>query len=120
MSAAAPATRPQFVVAGCAEIDAARKLARPGERNASAMREKAIVAVQVMNEALATMGASISDATSVNLYCVHPIDGYLHDDVLVPMGAAAIHGVHLHYTRPPITTIEFEIDARGVVREVIV
>ncbi len=34
------ATRPQFVVAGCAEIDAAGKLARPGERNASAMREK--------------------------------------------------------------------------------
>ncbi len=87
-------TRPQFVVTGCAEIDAAGKIARPGETHGSAMREKAIVAVRVMNDALARMGVAISDATSVNLYCVHPIDGYLFDDVLVPMGAAAIHGVH--------------------------
>ena len=112
-------TRPQFVVAGCAEIDADGKLARPGESNAGAMREKAIVSLRVMNIALKTMGVSVSDATSVNLYCVHPVDGYLHDDILVPLGAAAIHGVHLHYTRPPITTIEFEIDARSVAREII-
>jgi len=29
-------------------------------------------------------------------------------------GPSAIHGIRWHYTRPPITEIEFEMDLRGV------
>ena len=125
---------PQFVAAGCGELQPAPKatvnqtvnsgtaprdlIVRLGETNGSAMREKAVYCMNAVADELTHLGASWADCTTVNIYTVHPISGYLHDEILVPLGEAAIHGVHWHYTRPPIEEIEFEVDARGVSSEI--
>jgi hypothetical protein len=126
---------PQFVAAGSGELRPAHKatvnqtvnsgtaprdlIVRVGETNSSAMREKAIYCMNAVADELTALGTSWADCTAVNLYTVHPISGFLHDDILLPLGEAAIHGVHWHYTRPPIEEIEFEVDARGVSQEII-
>lgn len=129
-----PAEYAQFVAAGSGELRPAPKatvnqtvnaggsprnlIVRLGETNGSAMREKAIYCMNAVADELTGLGTSWADCTAVNIYTVHPISGFLHDDILLPLGEAAIHGVHWHYTRPPIEEIEFEVDARGVSQEI--
>ena len=124
----------QFVAAGSGELRPAPKstvnqtvnsgtaprdlIVRVGETNGSALREKAIYCMNAVADELSALGTSWADCTAVNIYTVHPISGFLHDDILLPLGDAAIHGVHWHYTRPPIEEIEFEVDARGVSQEI--
>ena len=55
--------------------------------------------------------------TAIDVYTAHPIHGFLVDDLLRPAGPAAIHGVHWYPSRPPIQGLEFELDMRGVARE---
>jgi len=43
----------------------------------------------------------------------------LADIVLLPAGATAIHGVRWFPSRPPVVGLEYEMDLRGVVREVL-
>lgn len=128
------ATHQQFVAAGAGELRPAPKstgnqtvnsgtsprdlIVRLGETNGSAMREKAIYCMNAVADELAGLGTSWADCTAVNIYTVYPISGFLHDDILLPLGEAAIHGIHWHYTRPPIEEIEFEVDARGVSSEI--
>ena len=47
-------------------------------------------------------------------------DGFLADTVLAPAGAAAIHGVRWFPSRPPVIGLEYEMDLRGVARELLV
>jgi hypothetical protein len=126
---------PQFVAAGSGELRPAPKatvnqtvnsgkaprelIVRLGETHGSAMREKAIYCMNAVADELTALGTSWADCTAVNIYTVHDISGFLYDDILLPLGNAAIHGVHWHYTRPPIEEIEFEVDARGVSQEII-
>jgi hypothetical protein len=42
------------------------------------------------------------------------------DTVLRPAGMAAVHGVRWFPSRPPITGLEYEMDVRGVRREIVV
>jgi hypothetical protein len=58
-----------------------------------------------------------ADVTTVDLYTLHSPESFLARVILDPLGPAAIHGVHWHYSRPPITGLEFEMDMRGVRRE---
>ena len=130
----APA-RPQFVAAGSGELRPAPKstinqtansgtaprdlIVRVGETSPDAMREKAIYCMNAVADELKGLGVSWDDCTGVNLYTVHSMDSYLVEDILKPIGATAIQGVHWYYTRPPIEEIEFEVDARGVSQEII-
>jgi len=50
---------------------------------------------------------------------VHPVCSVLADDIIRPMAASAMHGVTWHYSRPPIISIEYEMDLRGVGREIV-
>jgi hypothetical protein len=42
------------------------------------------------------------------------------EEVLKPVGAAAIHGVHWYPSRPPILGLEYEMDIRGVALELVI
>jgi hypothetical protein len=43
------------------------------------------------------------------------------EGVLLPrIGTAALKGMTWHYSRPPIVDIEFEMDLRGVAREMVI
>jgi hypothetical protein len=111
-----------FVVAGSGETRSRDRsvqgLVRGGEVSADAMREKAAFVLGVMRDRLHGLGADWPDVTAINIYTAHPIEPFLADTILRGVGAAAIHGVHWHLSRPPVVDIEFEMDMRGVARRV--
>ncbi len=115
---------PTFVVAGAGEMrdrgQRAAGIVRHGETSVDAMREKARFVMGVMQERMKALGAEWSRATTIDVYCAESIHGFLVDEILRPAGAAGIHGVRWFPSRPPIQGLEFEVDVRGVRRELIV
>jgi hypothetical protein len=82
------------------------------------MREKARFVMGVMQDRMAALGGSWSRITMLDVYTAHPIHGLVEDEILRRAGPAAIHGVRWYPSRPPIQGLEFELDMRGVAREV--
>ena len=105
-----PSASPTFVVSGGAEDPAVR----PGETSSEAMRVKALDMMADISSRLVTLGATWDQVNEVDLYTVHELLPYLIEAFLAPMGAAAQHGTHWFYSRPPITDREIEMDARCV------
>lgn len=115
--------RKTFVVAGAGELPEGsldpHDVVRRGETSADALREKARFVMGLMTARLKELGAGWEMATSVNVYTAHPICEMLAGDILRPMGASAIHGVTWYYSRPPIVSIEYEMDVRGCEHEIV-
>jgi hypothetical protein len=120
-----PGTTPEptFIVAGAGELrDRAQGpdgIVRHGDTSPEAMREKARFVMTVMQERLRTLGADWSRVTAIDVYTAMPVHGFLLDEILRPAGPAAIHGVRWFPSRPPIQGLEFEMDLRGVARELV-
>ena len=113
-------SRPTFVVAGSGEVVelAAERIVRRGETSPDAIREKATFVMSVMERRLRGLGVDWSDVTAIDVYTPHPIEPLVRD-VLLVAGPAAIHGVRWYPSHPPIVAIEYEMDLRGVAREVL-
>jgi hypothetical protein len=113
---------PTFVVAGAGEMgDRARGaggIVRHGETSPDAMREKARFVMGTMQERLRALGAAWPRVTVIDVYTAQPVHD-LVEEILRPAGPAAIHGVRWFPSRPPIQGLEFEVDMRGVAREVV-
>jgi hypothetical protein len=113
--------RPTFIVAGAGELrergKGAEGIVRHGETSPDAMREKAAYVMGIMQARLRALGADWPDVTMVDVYTAQPIETFLAEIVVRPAGAAAIHGVRWFPSRPPIAGLEYEMDMRGVVRE---
>lgn len=111
-----------FIVAGAGEMrDRAQGregIVRVGETSADAMREKARFVMAIMQERLTALGGEWGRVTAIDVYTAEPIHGLL-GDILGPAGATAIHGVRWFPSRPPIQGLEFEVDMRGVGRELV-
>ena len=114
---------PTFVVAGAGELrrdaQGAPVIVRHGETSLHAMREKARVVMEHMQERLRALGGDWKRVTTIDVYTAQAIDGFLVEDLLRPAGSAAIHGVRWYPSRPPVEGLEFEMDLRGVVRELV-
>jgi hypothetical protein len=114
-----PAT---FVLAGAGELPEGsldpEKVVRRGETSPEAIEEKARFVVAIFDERLRALGASWRQATAINVYTVHDIHRLL-GGFLLERTAAAPHGLTWHYARPPIVTIEFELDLRACRREIV-
>jgi hypothetical protein len=114
---------PTFIVAGAGELkDRAQGpegIVRHGDTSAEAMREKARFVMGTMEQRLRTLGGDWSRVTAIEIYTAQPIHGFLAEEILRPAGAAAIHGVRWYPSRPPIRGLEFEMDLRGVARELV-
>ena len=120
-TAVGDAGSPTFVVAGSGETRRdVGGIVRVGETSPDAMREKAQHVVGVMRDRLHGLGADWADVTAINVYTAQPIDSFLADTILRQVGAAAIHGVTWHLSRPPVTDLAFEMDMRGVSRRLFV
>jgi hypothetical protein len=117
----APGLPPTFVVAGAGELPegvlSAEAIVRGGESTPAAIEAKAAFVMGLMRGRLAGLGVACADVTAVDLYTQHSPAPFLARVILDPLGPAAIHGVHWHYSRPPIVGLEFEMDMRGVRRE---
>ena len=120
-TAKATAAQRTFVVAGAGELPEgsldARDVVRRGETSEDALQEKVRFVMGLMAGRLAGLGVSWADVTNVNAYTVHPICSVLSEDIIRPIGPAASHGVTWYYCRPPIVSIEYEMDLRGSGRE---
>ncbi|HXJ78431.1 MAG TPA: RidA family protein [Candidatus Methylomirabilis sp.] len=114
---------PTFIVAGAGEMrDRARGaegIVRHGDTSPEGMREKARHVLGVMDERLRGLGADWDRVTVIDVYTAESIHGFLVEDILRPAGRAAVHGVRWFPSRPPIRGLEFEMDLRGVARELI-
>jgi hypothetical protein len=63
-------------------------------------------------ERLALFGVGWRDATATQIYTIRDIAPFLVDEI-VKRGTAR-PGFTLHYARPPVKDLEFEVDCRGV------
>jgi hypothetical protein len=109
---------PAIIVAGGGELPegilAREAIASLGDTSPGGIAAKARFVMDLMENRLVGLGGNWSQATAVDVYTVHPIDHLLPELLLGRIGAASIHGIHWHYTRPPIQEIEFEMDVRCV------
>jgi hypothetical protein len=122
-TAPSAAARPTFVVAGAGELTGerldARDIVRRGDVSSGGLRAKALHVLGLMDERLGGVGAEWRHATAVEVYTVHGVSELMRDLLLPRVGPAAIHGIRWHFARPPIEEIEFEMDVRGCLHELI-
>lgn len=112
-----------FVVAGAGELPEGsldpHDVVRRGEVSLDALKEKARFVLGLMESRMRELGADWPDVTTSDFYTAHDIHPLLASEILPRLGAAAAQGLTWHYSRPPIVSIEYEMDLRGVRREVI-
>ena len=112
-----------FVVAGAGELPEGslnpKDVVRSGEISAEAIEAKARFVMGLMENRLRELGAGWADVTAAGIYTVHNIHPLLEKAVLGRMGGAP-HGLTWHYARPPIVSIEYEMDLRGCRREIMI
>jgi hypothetical protein len=114
---------PSFVIAGAGELPEGsldpHDVIRRGETSSGALREKASFVMKLMSSRLSGLGLSWKHVTGTQIYTVHDIYLFLETEILSGMEEAARLGFQWHYARPPIESIEYEMDLRGCRREVI-
>lgn len=112
-----------FVAAGSGEAregggSYAERIVRLGDQSPAAMRDKAHLVLDVMQERMAPLGFGWRDATETQVYTVFDIHSYLADE-FVRRGAVP-GGLTWHFARPPVEGLDFEVDVRGVSRELVI
>jgi len=112
-----------FIIAGSGELPEGsldpHDVIRRGETSTAALQEKARFVMGLMSARLAGLDVTWKQVTSAQVYTVHDIHPFLERDILSAMREAASFGIHWHYARPPIESIEYEMDLRGCGREAI-
>ena len=113
-----------FVVAGAGELPEGsldpHDVVRRGETSTAALAEKIRFVVALMDGRLRGLGADWRDVTGIDIYTVHDFHSHLEKEILSKAGVAALSGLTWHYSRPPIVSIEYEMDLRGCRREMVV
>lgn len=112
---------PTFIISGAGELREGKLspdyIVRAGETSIDAVREKVKFVIGVMQSRLSELQAKWAQVTTVNIYTVHPLHHFLTEELLIPMQEAARHAVRWYYSRPPISGLEYEMDMRGVRKE---
>ncbi len=118
--AAAAAT---FVVAGSGEAPEGRgnykdHIIRRGDVSSAGLREKARWVLGEMERRMGALGFDWRHATATHLYTVHDVHPFLAEE-LVKRGATR-GGLTWHFARPPVVDLDYEMDVRGVMRELVI
>lgn len=113
---------PSFVIAGGAEARGGagsypERIVRYRDLSAEGFAEKVRFTVGEMAQRMAAFGFAWKDATAAQAYTVHDFHAVIADE-LVRKGAAR-SGLTWHYARPPVIDLEFEMDVRRVLTEVV-
>jgi hypothetical protein len=116
-------TNPSFVIAGGAEARGGagsypERIVRYRDLSAEGLKEKVRFTVGAMQSRLAEFGFAWKDTTAAQAYTIHDFHPVMADE-LVRHGAAR-SGLTWHFARPPVVDLEFEMDCRRVLREVVV
>jgi hypothetical protein len=112
-----------FIIAGGGELRGGagslpERIVRYGETSPAAMRDKVRHVVAEMERRLAALGLAWQDAVSTQAYSVQDIGALVGPEVAA-RGAAA-GGLSWHFARPPLIGLEYEMDVRGAVRELVI
>lgn len=114
---------PSFVVAGSAESQEgagtySERTVRYRDLSPDGLKEKVRYVVGVMEKRMGDLGFGWKDATAVQAYTVHDFHHAMSDE-LVRRGAAR-PGLTWHFARPPVIDLEYEMDCRRVMREIVI
>ena len=118
----APNAAPSFVIAGSGEAPEGKPNYRDhiiakGDASPAGLLAKARWVLGEQERRLAALGFGWGDVTATQVYTVHDIHPFLASE-LVARGADA-GGITWHFMRPPIVDLDFEMDCRGVMREIV-
>jgi hypothetical protein len=120
---AGPDSRPTFVIAGSSEVEEGKPnyrdyAVRLGDTSVDGLRAKARFTLEEMERRMHALGFGWSDTTALQLYTVHDTWPFLEDEMA--RRGAINGGLTWHYTRPPVVDLEYELDTRGVFREIVI
>jgi hypothetical protein len=116
------AAAPSFAVAGSGEAPEGKGSYRDntiayGDTSPAGMLAKGLWVLGEMERRMGLLGHGWPDTTGVQAYTIHPIPPPLAE-AIVSRGAAR-HGLTWQDCRPPVEGLEFEMDCRGIAREVV-
>jgi len=114
---------PSFVIAGSAEAREggatySKRTVRYRDLSPDGLKEKVGFVVGAMEGRIGELGFGWKDVTAVQAYTVHDFHP-VFAEMLVRRGAAR-SGFTWHFARPPVIDLEFEMDCRRVMREVVI
>ncbi len=117
------AATPTFVIAGSAELrdgsgSYPERTVRYRDLSPDGMGEKVRFTVGSMESRLGAFGFGWKDTTAVQAYTVHDFHPVISDE-LVGRGAMR-SGLTWHFARPPVIDLEYEMDCRRVMREIVI
>jgi hypothetical protein len=118
----AAGARPSFVAAGSGESlegpgPYKDKTVRYGDISPEGLAEKIRHVVGVMGARMAALGTGWAASTATQVYTVHDIFASIVPEIVAKGAARA--GFDWHLSRPPVVGLEFEMDCRGVEREIV-
>jgi hypothetical protein len=116
-------TTPSFVIAGGAEARGGagsypERIVRYRDLSPEGFGEKVRFTVGEMQNRLAALGFGWNDTTAAQAYTVHDFHPVMVDE-LVRRGATR-SGLTWHFARPPVIDLEYEMDCRRVMREMVI
>jgi hypothetical protein len=116
-------TQPSFVIAGSGEsleggATYAERTVRYRDLSPDGMKEKIRHVVGAMEKRMGEFGFGWNHATAAQTYTVHDFHFVVAEE-LVRRGAAR-SGLTWHFARPPVIDLEYEMDCRRVMRELVV
>ncbi len=82
------------------------------------LRDKVRYVVAAMEKRMAAFGFGWKDATAAQTYTIHDFH-HVFAEELVRRGAAR-SGLTWHFARPPVIDLEYEMDCRRVLREMVI
>lgn len=109
---------PTFVMSGITEIGPGGPVAA-GDTSLAGMREKMAFVIRAVTNRLGELGLTFRDASQVEVYLAEASDSVLSQVLIPAIEEPARRGVRWHFGRPPITGVEVELEARGVLREIL-
>jgi hypothetical protein len=113
---------PSFVGAGSGEAPEGAEsynavVIRPGDQSPDGLLEKARWVLAEMERRMGAFGLNWSHMTATGLYTVYDVHPFLASEIA---GRGAMrHALSWYFARPPVRGLDFEMDVRAVVREIV-
>ncbi len=119
---AGSADAPSFVISGSGEAREGAGSYRDrtvalGDRSPAGLREKVRFVLEEMERRLRELGLGWDDVTGTHAYTVYDIHPLLKDEFAAR--GAIQRGLGWHLARPPVVDLDFEMDVRGIAREIL-
>ncbi|MGV7211784.1 2-amino-5-chloromuconate deaminase CnbZ [Bradyrhizobium sp. UFLA05-112] len=112
---------PTFLISGGAETRSATvpqdRIVAFGDTSPAGLRAKAQQTLGEMEKRLAAFGFGWADTTAVQVYTVFDLHPFFLDEITAR--GAACSGLTWYPCRPPVQKIDFEMDCRGLTREIV-